>query len=143
MEQEKQPGQGANSVNAYQFEVSERGDKVTIKAKKSLDPQQAEEDYYALLKILLNISSIELEILKYANSSERVGRFIDIDPTVLKDKLPLKTMSKINDAIESLHQKGILLKTKYSGLYDLVAPIAEYKKGKSIQLDISMNIDEA
>mgnify|MGYP003575124459 CR=1 FL=1 len=143
MEQANQPGQGANSGNAYQFDVSERGDKVTIKAKKSLDPQQAEEDYYSLLKVLLNINSIELEILKHANNSERVGRFIDIDPAVLKDKLPLKTMSKINEAIDSLHQKGILLKTKYSGLYDLVSPIADYKKGKSIQLEILINVDEA
>jgi len=142
MEEAKQPEQSANSGSAYQFDVSERGDKVTIKAKKSLDPKQAEEDYYSLLKTLLNINTIELEILKHANSSERVGRFIDIDPATLKDKLPLKSTSKINEAIESLHQKGILLKTKYSGLYDLVSPIAEYKKGKSIQLEISMNVDE-
>jgi hypothetical protein len=142
MEEAKQPEQNANSENAYQFDVSERGDKVTIKAKKSLNSQQAEDDYYLLLKTLLNINSIELEILKYANNSERVGRFIDIDPATLKGKLPLKSTSKINEAIEALHQKGILLKTKYSGLYDLVSPIAEYKRGKSIQLEISMNVDE-
>jgi hypothetical protein len=143
MEEAMQPEQRANSENAYQFDVTERGDKVIIKAKKSSNTQQAEEDYYSLLKTLLNINNVELDILKYANSSERVGRFIDIEPKAVKSKLPTLSTAKINDAIESLHQKGILLKTKYSGLYDLVSPIAEYKKGKSIQLEISLNVDEA
>jgi hypothetical protein len=141
MEEQQRPKEQAND-SGYQFELSERGEKLTIKAKKTVSAQKAEQAYFSILEALFHIGPLELEILKEANVGERVGRYIDINLTAVRDKLKMKSMTKIYEALDALHEKGILLKTKYNDLYDLIYPIAEYKDGKSIQIEVQINVAE-